>query len=81
MLWYVSYKSNVVFSFTFVTWHSAVRLIICSEIFDNKNLNVSLFIPAAKIHIVELEMHINSTILLFQENERIALHNADNKIS
>lgn len=42
---------------------------------------LSLFIPVAKAHIVELEIHIKSIILLFQDNEKIALHNADNKIT
>lgn len=42
---------------------------------------LSLFIPVAKAHIVELEIHIKSIILLFQDNENIALHNADNKIT
>lgn len=35
-----------------------------------------MFITAAKVHIVEFEMDIKATILLFQDNERIALYNA-----
>lgn len=40
-----------------------------------------MFITATKVHIVELEMDIKSTSLLFQGNERIVLHNADNEIT
>jgi len=41
----------------------------------------NIFITAAEVHIVEFEMDIKSTILLFQDNERIALHNADIEIA
>lgn len=40
-----------------------------------------MFLGAAKVHIAELEMDIKSTILLFQDNERIALYNTDNEIT
>lgn len=40
-----------------------------------------MFITAAKVHIVEFEMDIKATILLFQDYERIALYNADIEIA
>lgn len=40
-----------------------------------------MFITAAKVHVVEFEMDKKSTILLFQDNERITLCNADIEIA
>lgn len=40
-----------------------------------------MFITGAKVHVVEFETDIKSTILLLEVNERIALCNADIEIS